>query len=858
VSEDSRQQNAGLLRRSRRIMEKQIEEQTRALRDAKQVLEQEVEERRGTEQELKLLLSITSGMTRAKDFISAIKVVLHEICKATPWEFGELWLPIPGGSNLECSSVWCAKGESFKGFGESRQGLRLGLGHGLPGRVWAAQKLEWLNDTALDEENSEAEAARKHGLRAALGVPILAAGRVMAILVFFMTELRPGDRRLAEIIATVAGQLGSFIEQKLTEQALRDTEERLQGVMDNSPTVIYIKDPDGKYLHINKRFENLFDITREKILGLTDYDLLPKEVAGTLRTNDAQALGQRSAIECEESVPQDDGPHTYLSCKFPLFDAAGTPYALCGISVDITEQKRHEESLRSAKDLLESEVRKRTADLLEANKALRLVNAEKEQTLSELRQEKEFSASLLDTAQVIVLFLNPEGRVVYFNPYFEHLSGHSLEEAKDKDWFTTFLPERDRGRIRELFGTAIRGVHVTGNVNPIVTKDGYERDIEWSASILREDNDDLVGLLCIGIDITDRNKAESWFRSLIEADQDAVVSIDRQGRIDLFNPAAERIFGYTKGEIQGLKVNLLMAEPYASEHDGYIARYERTGEARAIGKIRTVAGKRKNGEVFPIELSVTQVAAYGEVRYAALIRDISDKAKLQQQLVETERLAAVGTTAAKLAHEIASPLNGMYVTIQLLERQLKQKGGLDAAVNLSLAKLAREIERLNHLLHDFSDLSKREKYSFAPVNIAALAADVLEMEASAYREGNVSVEQKFAADLPMVIGDGDRLKQALLNLCKNAFEAMPEGGLLTLQGYLGDGEIVLEVTDTGVGVPDGIDIFEPFMTTKSKGTGLGLMIVRQIAATHGGRVTYRSEPGKGSTFRLVLPLAQPT
>src|SRR5262245_22792378 len=170
VDEGILKHNTELLRRSRRIMEKQIEAQTRALREAKQVLEQEVEEHRGTEQGLKLLLSITSGMTRAKDFISAIKVVLDEICKATPWEFGELWLPVPGGGNLECSSVWCAKGESFKGFREARQGLRFGLGHGLPGRVWAAQKLEWLNDTTLDKESSEAEAERKHGLRAALGV----------------------------------------------------------------------------------------------------------------------------------------------------------------------------------------------------------------------------------------------------------------------------------------------------------------------------------------------------------------------------------------------------------------------------------------------------------------------------------------------------------------------------------------------------------------------------------------------------------------------------------------------------------------------------------------------------------------
>ena len=148
---------------------------------------------------------------------------------------------------------------------------------------------------------------------------------------------------------------------------------------------------------------------------------------------------------------------------------------------------------------------------------------------------------------MIVLFLNPEGRVVYFNPYLEELSGYSLEEAKDKDWFEMFIPERDQARIRELFDAAIKGLPVSGNINPIVTRDGHEREIEWFASTFKEDNGDLVGLLCTGLDITEHNKAESWFRSLIEADQDAVISIDREGRIDLFNPAAERLSSATAG-----------------------------------------------------------------------------------------------------------------------------------------------------------------------------------------------------------------------------------------------------------------------------------------------------------------------
>ena len=193
-------------------------------------------------------------------------------------------------------------------------------------------------------------------------------------------------------------------------------------------------------------------------------------------------------------------------------------------------------------------------------------------------------------------------------------------------------------------------------------------------------------------DISEVRRGRAWLQSLIEATQDAVLSIDRQGSVVIFNPAAERIFGYSRNEIVGQKVNVLMAEPYATEHDGYIERYERTGEARAIGRIRSVTARRKNGELFPIELSVTKVAEDQDVQYAAFIRDISEKAKLQQQAVESERLATIGTMAAKFGHELGNPLNGMSLTIQLLEQRLrKQPAPLDELIVRPCRDLKSEI-----------------------------------------------------------------------------------------------------------------------------------------------------------------------
>jgi len=251
---------------------------------------------------------------------------------------------------------------------------------------------------------------------------------------------------------------------------------------------------------------------------------------------------------------------------------------------------------------------------------------------------------------------------------------------------------------------------------------------------------------------------------------------------------------------------------------------------------------------------VTQVVAGEEVRYAAFIRDISEKSKLQEKLIESERLAAIGAMSAGLAHEIGNPLNGMSMSMQLLERRLSKQGSFDDAILSIVQRVKAEISRLDNLLQDFSYFSRREKYNFKPVSLATVAGEVFSLEAGSYSLQGIQVKQNFPSDLPLVLADRDRLKQAMLNLCKNAAEAMPEGGTLTVQAYKSKDELILEIIDTGNGIPEGLDIFAPFATTKSTGTGLGLMVVRQIVAAHGGAISYTSGKGKGTTFRITLPI----
>ncbi|HXF76002.1 MAG TPA: PAS domain S-box protein, partial [Methylomirabilota bacterium] len=350
-------------------------------------------------------------------------------------------------------------------------------------------------------------------------------------------------------------------------------------------------------------------------------------------------------------------------------------------------------------------------------------------------------------------------------------------------------------------------------------------------------------------------RSESWLRNLIATTQDAVVAIDRRGRIVLFNSSAERIFGYRAEEIIGEKVNRLMAEPYASEHDEYIARYERTGEARAIGRIRTVTAKRQDGALFPIELSLTEIAVDQETHYAAFIRDISEKTRLQEKLLESERLAAIGNTAAKIGHEIANPLNGIYLTLQLIEHRLLRWPEPDEGTLSNVSRVKKEVARLNQLLQEFRTLARQQSYDFRPMHLPGLIGDVVDLQQPLLESQGIVVERKIPVDVPPLRVDEDKFKQALLNLLKNAAEAMPGGGVLTIAVTRQNEDVVIEVADTGVGIAPGTDVFAPFVTTKKEGTGLGLLIVRQIVTAHGGGISYESQPGKGTTFRLTLPLS---
>lgn len=355
------------------------------------------------------------------------------------------------------------------------------------------------------------------------------------------------------------------------------------------------------------------------------------------------------------------------------------------------------------------------------------------------------------------------------------------------------------------------------------------------------------------VDASDSHTRAEWYAQLLATTRDAVVCIDRSSRIVLFNAAAEQMFGYSTADVLGEDVKLLMAEPYATEHGGYVERYEQTHVPHAIGRIRTVAARRASGEVFPIELSVTEVDLGETARYGAFIRDISDKIGLQERLLERERLAAIGTTAASFAHEIGNPLNSMYMHAQLLERRLARTEDVDPRVHANVAALLGETRRLSHLLDEFRALARRHRLSVVPTDIISLVRDVLVTETPSLNARSITVQSELPPMLRTSFIDAEKIRQVLLNLVKNASEAMPEGGRLQLRVVESATRVRIEVEDDGCGMPRDIDPFEPFVTTKPDGTGLGLPVALQIVQAHGGTLHHEPASGGGTVFALELP-----
>ncbi|WP_048649298.1 two-component system sensor histidine kinase NtrB [Nitratireductor soli] len=368
---------------------------------------------------------------------------------------------------------------------------------------------------------------------------------------------------------------------------------------------------------------------------------------------------------------------------------------------------------------------------------------------------------------------------------------------------------------------------------------------------------------------------DAHLRSILDTVPDATVVIDTNGAMVSFNRAAIRQFGYAEEEVLGRNVSMLMPEPYRTQHDGYIERYQRTGERRIIGIDRVVVGRRKDGSTFPMKLAVGEMKSGGQVFFTGFIRDLTERAEseaemeaVQAELARLARLNELGEMASTLAHELNQPLSAIANYAQGCSRLLKD---LDHPVagrmRDALEETARQSLRAGQIIRHLREFVTRGETEKQPEDIQKLVEEAAALALVGSRELGVRTVFEFQPDLGMVMVDRVQIQQIVINLIRNAMEAMRDSQTRELLvkvsldgGDRGDGTgaIAIDVSDTGSGVPVEIaeNLFKPFVSTKRGGMGVGLAISKRIAEAHGGSLNLLGSSSAGTTLRVSLPVME--
>jgi PAS domain S-box-containing protein len=302
----------------------------------------DITSQRRAQDELELGYVVQKKLAEAASLSEGIHGVLAAVGARFAWDVAAFWTVDSHDGALRLAEMWHADPSAGAAFERASRELRFGEGEGVPGRVWATCELEWIEDVQADPDFARKEMALDAGLRSAVAFPATAGGTVRGVLEFFSRERRPIEPETLSLLPSMSGYVAGFA---ATRGALEEHQGRFQAVLDAAPAPVYAKDTEGRYLFVNRRFEQVLDVRAEDVVGCTDYDIMPADVAASVRANDQQVLATARQIEVEEEVPDGDTPRWYLSVKFPLRDSTGDVYAVCGISSEITELKRAQQEL---------------------------------------------------------------------------------------------------------------------------------------------------------------------------------------------------------------------------------------------------------------------------------------------------------------------------------------------------------------------------------------------------------------------------------------------------------------------------------------------------------------------------------
>lgn len=480
-------------------------------------------------------------------------------------------------------------------------------------------------------------------------------------------------------------------------------------------------------------------------------------------------------------------------------------------------------------------------------------------------------AAIVASSDDAIVAKTLDGIVTDWNRGAETMFGYTAAEMIGKP-VALLLPAGQEDEGSAILERLKRGERVEHFETKRRCKNGDVIDVSLTVSPLWDLDGRMIGASKVARDITASKRAqtalaerEAHLQSVLDTVPDAMIIIDPQGIMQSFSATAERQFGYRADEVIGRNVSMLMPSPYREQHDSYLQRYLMTGERRIIGIGRVVVGQRKDGSTFPMELSVGEVRSGQRRAFTGFVRDLSERQEsqkrlqdLQAELIHMSRFTALGEMASTLAHELNQPLSAIANYLKGGQRLLA--GDQPDPVRMArdaMDKATEQALRAGQIIRHLRDFVARGDSERRPENLPKLIEEASALALVGFKESGVRVSFDLDPKADVVFADKIQIQQVLLNLIRNAVEAMQDSVTRELQvaSQRVDEEIVeVSVADTGPGIAKEIaaQLFQPFVTTKRQGMGVGLSISRSIVEAHGGRLSVEPNLPCGTVFRLTL------
>jgi two-component system, cell cycle sensor histidine kinase and response regulator CckA len=476
-------------------------------------------------------------------------------------------------------------------------------------------------------------------------------------------------------------------------------------------------------------------------------------------------------------------------------------------------------------------------------------------------------AAVVESSDDAIITKTPQGTITSWNRAATRMFGYDSAEAIGRH-ITMLFPRERLAEEDEFMARIAHGERLDHFETERLRKDGTRIAVSITLSPVKDPQGRIVEISHIARDITGRNATMAALaseiettRALFDSAAEGIMVVNDAGQIMRVNLRLAQMFGYAHGELMGQRVDILLPERFRTAHRSHRMSYFAAPRARSMGGGLDLFGCRKDGVEFPVEISLSPIETANGRLAMALVTDISERRSLEQATRQREKLATLATLSAGIAHELNNPIGIISTRIELMLQEAASHALPDQVME-DLKVLHRNVQRVTAIAKGLLSFARQAPDEPLPLDVNAVIEETLLLLGRPLAKQGVQIKTTLDRTLGPIVGNGNALQQVLTNLLLNARDAMPRGGDVRIETAPEPdrvGWLRIIIVDTGDGMrPETVDrIWEPFYTTKTSGTGLGLSVAQKIIREHGGAIAVESAPGRGTTFTIVLPVHLP-